>query len=152
MRRLAPVLVAVAVVLPISGCGGDTKAANQYVTAVNKAQNDFAATFDRLSSKITAKSTPTQDQRTLEGFRSAVDKVVVDLRAVKVPSKVKGLHGQLVGELAAYGDQIDKAKSAFADGDPHAIVKAQNRLVSAVTRVSGQINQTIQAINKRLRQ
>jgi hypothetical protein len=152
MRRLAPVLVVVAVALLISGCGSDTKSTNDYVGAVNKAQNDFAATFDRLSSRITAKSTPEEDQKTLDGFKTAVDKVVADLRAVKVPSKVKGLHAQLVGEISAYGDQIEKAKSAFADGDPQAIVKAQTALVSAVTRVSAQINKTIDAINKKLRE
>jgi hypothetical protein len=151
MRRLSPVLVVVACVLLIAGCGSDSKQANTYVDAVNKAQNNFASTFDRLSGEISSKSTPAQDQKTLDGFKAAVDKVVVDLRAVKVPSKVKDLHGQLVGEIAAYGAEIDKAKAAFADGDPQVIVKAQGDLTSAVTRVSAQINRTIDAINKKLR-
>ena len=151
MHRLAPVLVVVAALL-ISACGSDNKEANNYVDAVNKAQTDFASTFDRLSSRITSTSTPAQDQQTLDGFKSAVDKVVGDLRAVKVPSKVKGLHAQLVGEISAYGAEINKAKRAFADGDPQTIVKAQTALVSAVTRVSSQINRTIDAINKKLRE
>jgi outer membrane murein-binding lipoprotein Lpp len=151
MHRLAPVLVVVAALL-ISGCGSDNKEANNYVDAVNKAQTDFASTFDRLSSRITSTSTPAQDQQTLDGFKSAVDKVVGDLRAVKVPSNVKGLHAQLVGEISAYGAEINKAKRAFADGDPQTIVKAQTALVSAVTRVSSQINRTIDAINKKLRE
>jgi hypothetical protein len=152
MRCLRPVLVVVALALLVSGCGSDHKQANAYVAAVNRAQNDFASTFDRLSSQITSKSTPEQDQRTLDGFKRAVDKVVVDLRAVKVPSKVKGLHSELVGEISAYGTEIDRAKVAFADGDPQAIVKAQTQLVGAVTRVSSQINRTIEAMNKKLRE
>jgi hypothetical protein len=152
MRRVSPVLVVVACVLLIGGCGSDTKQANSYVDAVNKAQNDFASTFDRLSGRITSNSTPTQDQETLDGFKGAVDKVVGDLRTVKVPTKVKGLHGQLVSEISAYGAQIEKAKGVFADGDPQAIVKAQADLVGAVTRVSSQINRTIDAINKKLRE
>ena len=151
MRRLALVVVLVAALL-ISGCGNDNEQANNYVDAVNKAQNDFASTFDRLSSRITAKSTPAQDQQTLDGFRAAVDKVVGDLRAVEVPPKVKGLHDQLVNEISAYGAEIDKAKKAFADGNPQTIVKAQTALVGAVTRVSSQINRTIDAINKKLRE
>ena len=151
MHRLAPVLVVVAALL-ISGCGSDNKQANEYVEAVNKAQTDFAATFDRLSSRITSSSTPAQDQKTLDGFKAAVDKVVGDLRAVEVPSNVKDLHGQLVGEISAYGAEIDKAKGAFADGDARTIVKAQTALVSAVTRVSSQINRTIDEINKKLRE
>ena len=151
MRRLLPLLAVVAIGAA-AGCGTDTKAANDYVDAVNRAQNDFASTFDRLSSRITSKSTPEQDQKTLEGFKRAVDKVVGDLRAVRAPDKVKPLHDQLVGEISSYGKEIDKAKSAFAHGSPKAIVKAQTDLYRAVTRVSGQINRTIDAINNKLRE
>lgn len=152
MRRLAPVLAALALGVVVAGCGSDTKAANDYVDAVNRAQNDFASTFDRLSSQITSTSTAQQDQRTLNGFKRAVDKVVGDLRAVEPPSKVEDLHRELVGEISSYGKEIDKAKSAFANGKPKAIIKAQTQLVTAVTRVSGQINRTIDAINKKLRE
>ena len=83
MRRLAPVLAALALGVVVAGCGSDNKSANSYVDAVNRAQNDFASTFDRLSSQITSTSTPQQDQKTLNGFKRAVDKVVGDLRAVE---------------------------------------------------------------------
>jgi outer membrane murein-binding lipoprotein Lpp len=152
VRRLALLLAAVALAVVAAGCGSDNKAANAYVDAVNRAQNDFASTFDRLSSKITSTSTPEQDQKTLDGFKRAVDKVVGDLRAVEPPDRVKGLHAELVGEIANYGREIDKAKSAFANGSPKAIIKAQTQLVTAVTRVSSQINRTIDAINKKLRE
>ena len=151
MLRVLPIALAVAAIA-VSGCGSDVKARNDYVDAVNKAQNDFASTFDRLSSQITSKSTPQQDQQTLDGFKSAVDKVVGDLRAVEPPSKVKPLHDDLVNEIATYGTEIDKAKRAFANGTPKQIVRAQTQLVTAVTRVSGQINRTIDAINKKLRE
>jgi hypothetical protein len=152
VRRILPLVLLAAVALLASGCGSDTKAANEYVDSVNKAQNDFAATFDKLSTQITSTSSAQQDRETLDGFKQAVDKVVTDLRAVKVPNEVKDLHGQLVAEISAYGKEIDKAKQAFAGDDPQAIIKAQTKLVSAVTRVSTQINQTIDAINKKLRQ
>ena len=152
MRRLLPLLAAVAIGAVAAGCGTDTKAANDYVDAVNRAQNDFASTFDRLSSQITSTSSPEQDQRTLEGFRRAVDKVVGDLRAVQAPDKVKTLHDRLIAEISSYGEEIDKAKSAFVKGSPKQILKAQTDLYSAVTRVSGQINRTIDAINKKLRE
>jgi sigma54-dependent transcription regulator len=152
VRRLSPVLIVVALALVASGCGADTKAANDYVDAVNKAQTDFATKFDELSGKITSTSTAAQDRETLDGFKQAIDKVVTDFRAVKAPDKVKVLHGQLIAELAAYGREIDKAKLAFADEDPKAIVKAQADLVSAVTKVQAQINATISAINTKLRE
>ena len=152
MRRLSPVLIVVALALVASGCGADTKAANDYVDAVNKAQNDFATTFDQLSSQITSTSTAAQDRETLDGFKQAIDKVVTDFRAVKAPDKVKALHGKLIAEISDYGNAIDKAKLAFSDEDPQAIVKAQADLVNAVTKVQAQINQTIADINKKLRE
>jgi hypothetical protein len=152
MRRTVPVaLVAAVVALALAGCGGDTKASNAYVDAVNKAQNTFATSFDKLSNRITATSTPAQDQRTLDGFRQAVDRAVGDLRAIQVPDRVRPLHRRLVTEISAYGTEIDRAKAAFQSSDPQAIVKAQTRLVTAVTRVSARINQTIDQINRRLR-
>ena len=69
-----------------------------------------------------------------------------------MPSKVKPLHDRLIAEVSAYGVQIDKAKGAFSDDDPKAIVKAQTDLVNAVTKVQAQINQTIADINKKLRE
>ncbi|MEA2393173.1 MAG: hypothetical protein QOJ82_1064 [Solirubrobacteraceae bacterium] len=153
MRRPVPVaLLLIALALVAAGCGGDTKASNAYVDAVNKAQNTFATSFDKLSSRITATSTPAQDQQTLEGFRQAVDRAVGDLRAIDVPEKVKPLHRRLVTEISAYGREIDRAKTAFDSSDPQAIVRAQTRLVTAVTRVSSQINATIDQINRKLRQ
>jgi hypothetical protein len=151
MRRvLAAVLVAV-LPLGLVACGGDHKQDNAYVDAVNRAQDDFKATFDRLSSRITATSTPAQDRRTLRAFRTAVDRAVVRLRAIDVPARVEGLHARLVGEIASYGRQIDRAQAAFRSRDAQAVLSAQTDLVSAVTRVSAQVNRTIDAINRKLR-
>ena len=152
MRRLWPGLVVVAVALVAPACGSDTKAANDYVDAVNRAQNQFATTFDQLSGQITSTSTAAQDRRTLDGFKRAIDKVVADFRAVQAPDKVKPLHDKLIAEVSSYGVQIDNAKGAFADNDPQAIVKAQADLIAAVTKVQAQINQTIADINKKLRE
>jgi Tfp pilus assembly protein PilP len=152
VRRLWPGPIVVALALVVSGCGSDTKAANDYVDAVNRAQSEFATKFDQLSGQITSTSTAAQDRQTLDGFRQAINKVVGDFRAVKVPSKVKPLHDRLIAEVSAYGVQIDKAKGAFSDDDPKAIVKAQTDLVNAVTKVQAQINQTIADINKKLRE
>jgi hypothetical protein len=152
VRRLAPVLAALAVGVFVAGCGSDTKSANDYVDAVNRAQNDFASTFDRLRTKVTPTSTPEQDQKTLDGFKRAVDKVVRDLRAVKAPDKVDRLHRELVAEISTYGTEIDKAKRMFAEGAAKAVLKARTDFGTAVTRVNRQIQRTIDAINKKLRE
>jgi hypothetical protein len=150
MRR---VLAAVVLVLGLAlmGCGTDHKQDNAYVDAVNRAQDDFASRFDRLSSQITSTSTARQDRHTLKGFRAAVDRVVARLGAVEVPGRVRGLHARLVGEIGSYGREIERAQAAFRTGSAQAVLAAQTDLVSAVTRVSAQINRTIDAINGKLR-
>jgi hypothetical protein len=142
-------LVALAFVVA-AGCGSDTKAANDYVEAVNTAQNDFAATFERLEGQIGKTSTPSQSRQTLGRFKTAVDKVVADLEAVQPPAKVATLHRRLVGEIASYREQIAGAQKAFSSKDPTKIIAAQAKLVTAVTQVSGAINATIDAINTKL--
>ena len=71
---------------------------------------------------------------------------------MKAPDKVKPLHDKLIAEVSSYGAQIDKAKGAFSNDDPQAIVKAQADLIAGVTKVQAQINQTIADINKKLRE
>lgn len=154
MSRVVRVVVSLAAAVSLvgtAGCG-DTERNNDYVDAVNKAQNAFAATFDRLQGEITSTSSPNKDKTTLNRFQAAIDKVVADLRAVDTPERVKSLHQRLIAQIASYGDEIDKAEKAFSSKDPARILGAQSRLVTAVTQVSTKINATIDAINKRLRE
>jgi hypothetical protein len=156
MRPLAavvPAVLALALAAALGGCGGGTSGADEtrYAQAVNEAQHGFARTLDRLSTSITATSTPRQDRRTLRSFARAVDAAVVELRRVTPPDRVKDLHGRLVGQVASYGRPIATARSAFATEDPRLIVAAQGRFVGAVTRTGERVNRTIAAINERLR-
>lgn len=150
MRPLAAVVLAA---VALAGCGdGASRAdAGPYVRAVNAAQGGFARTLNRLSSSITATSTPRQDRRTLRSFAGAVDGAVADLRRVEPPGRVQALHGRLVAEVASYRPPIAAARSALATQDPRRIVAAQGRFVDAVTRTGARVNRTIDAINRRLR-
>ena len=151
MRRLIPVLVAVATVIGVAGCGDDpAKQRNAYADAVNRAQSDFAQSFKSLSRRITSTTTARQGRRTLQGFEDAVDEVVADLRAIDAPADVQPLHRRLITEVAGYGREIRRAKRAFATGAPQRILDAQSKLVSATTQISSRINRTIAAINRQL--
>src|SRR4051794_41972261 len=109
LLRAVVLLALVAASLAVAGCGGDVEKNNDYVDAVNKAQNEFASTFDRLNARITATSSPKEDRATLKRFQDAIDKVVGDLRAVDPPSKVTDLHKELIGEINSYGGGGGKA-------------------------------------------
>ena len=152
LLRAVVLLALVAASLVAAGCGGDVKKNNEYVDAVNKAQNEFASTFDRLNARITATSSPKEDRATLKRFQDAIDKVVGDLRGVEPPDKVKALHKELIGEISSYGGEIGKARKAFGSEDPAKVIAAQTDLVTSVTDVSSKINSTIDQINKKLRE
>jgi hypothetical protein len=154
MRPARAVLaVALATVLPVAaGCSNDVDERNAYVAAVNRAQGDFASTFDRLGAKITATSSPQQDRRTLRGFSDAVQRAVTRLRAVNPPPEVRALHRRLIASIDAYGREIDKARTAFRSTSTARIIAAQTQLISAITTVSGRINRTISQINETLKE
>ena len=148
MRRALGGLAAVVV---LTGCGANKgDEANNYVDAVNRAQSQFAGTLDRLSGRISATSAQSSDTRVLRSFDTAVTRVVGQLRQITPPDDVTGLHRQLVGEMDAYGRRVRRETSTLRSNDPRRLVAAQQRLLSATDKVSGRINATISAINRRL--
>src|SRR5256885_1382563 len=71
------------------GCGGNTKAKNDYVAAVNRAQSDFVAVVDDSESRISGNASDAETATQLEMIRTAAAKVVVELRSVKPPGNVR---------------------------------------------------------------
>jgi hypothetical protein len=145
MRVLLPLLL-------VAACGEDRAATerNTYADQVNRAQAAFAQSFRSLSRRITSTTTPGQGRKTLEGFETAVDTVVTDLRRIEAPNDLAPLHRQLISEISGYGRAIHRAKVAFATGAPQRILEAQSRLVTSTTAISERINRTIAAINRQL--
>jgi restriction endonuclease len=149
--RLA--LIVMCAVLVLAGCGGHkTQQANDYVKAVNHAQNEFAASVKRLTGKITARSKPGQDRATLRRIETAIDRVVSQLRAVRAPANVRTLHAQFIAAIASYRDVIEKARRAFATKDRRKLVKAQATFDRSLRRVANLIDQRVNQINTKLRQ
>ena len=154
MRRYLTFVLALCALVALAGCGGndvDVKQASRYADAVNKAQTDFAATLDELSTKVTPTSTRAQDDATLKAFQGAVTQVVARLRAVDVPPRVADLHQQFIDQISAYGKEIDRVRPAFDDANPQRILAAQQRLRTGVATVGTRINQTIEQINTKLK-
>lgn len=151
MRRRAHLLatVVVALALALGACGGNDEK-DSYVDAVNRAQNDLARRFDRLQTRITPTSTPAQDRRTLSAYEAAVRSAVTELRTVDPPDGLDALHRRFIGDIAAYGSEVRKARERLARGTPRDALVAQQRLVAAVGRISTRINRTIAAINDKL--
>jgi hypothetical protein len=137
-------------VVAATGCGGDTKAKNDYVAAVNKAQSDFVAVVDDSESRIAGNASDQETATQLDMIRAAAAKVVVGLRAVKPPGEVRTLHNNLIREAQGLVAAFQKAAGAYRSGDPSKILTAKVDLSKDVTRVNTQLNATIQALNNKL--
>jgi hypothetical protein len=146
--RAALVLALCAVLL--GGCGGDTKSKNDYVNKVNRAQSDFVAVVDDSESRITGDASDKDTATQLDMIRTAAAKVVVELRAIKPPDKVRDLHADLVGEAQGLVTAFRKAADAYRSGEPSKILSAKVDLSKEVTRVNAQLSATIQALNNKL--
>jgi hypothetical protein len=150
MRARAATLLILLVAAVLAGCGGGDAKRDDYVGALNKAQNGLAQRFTELGSRITATSSAAQDRATLKAYEGAVGTTVRDLRAITPPEGLAQLHQRFVGEVADYGDALRKARAELDGDDPQEILAAQGRLRTAVQQTGVKLNATIKAINDKL--
>lgn len=153
MRGAVRGVLAVALVLSLAtatGCGGDTKAKNSYVAAVNKAQAEFVAVVDDSESRLSGNVPDAETATQLEAIRAAAAKVVVELRGVQPPGRVRTLHGRLIQEAQGLVVAFRKAATAYRSGDASQILTAKVDLSKDVSQVNAQLNATIQALNSKL--
>ncbi len=146
-------LVACALVPALASCGGgggSSDGGSAYVQRVNKAQQDFAARVDELSKGISSTSSAARDRQTLRSFQTAVDGVGADLRAIKPPAKVRGLHDQLISAVDGYGDEVTTAAKALNSRSPAKLRAAQRELQQATSAFGTTLNETIDRINRTL--
>jgi len=151
-RLLCAALVACAVALALASCGGGSSddGGAAYVERVNKAQQDFATRVDELSKGISSTSSAARDRQTLRSFETAVDEVGADLREIKPPAKVRGLHDELIRAVDGYGDDVTTAAESLSSGSPTRLRAAQRDLQQATTAFGTTLNETIDRINKTL--
>ena len=148
MSALVRVAALAAIALSLVACGSDTKAANDYVDAVNKAQTDFVDNVNKLQSSPS--NSPGQAKAIFDKLQAGVQKIVSDLKAVDPPDKVKSLHQQLISQMSQFDASIGKAGDALSSGDAQKIVTAQQQFLTEVTQIGNKVSSTIDQINQKL--
>jgi hypothetical protein len=144
-------VVCLAALLLVAGCGSDTKSSNDYVSAVNKVQTDFANNVQKVGSSAPSGSDPaTAAKKTFADLETAIDKVIADLKAVEAPDKVKDLHNQLISEMDQFKSQVSEAGDSLSSKNPQTIVQAQTKFATAASTLGTKISATIDQINKTL--
>src|SRR5215212_3140886 len=151
LLRAAVICAAALSLVVAAGCGGDTKSSNDYVSAINKVQTDFAADVQKVGSSSSAGSDPAAAaKKTFTDLKTAIDKVIADLKGIEAPDKVKDLHNQLIAEINDFQDQVKAAGDSLNSKDPQAIVSAQSKFATSASSLGTRISKTISDINTKL--
>jgi hypothetical protein len=152
LARVALACLAALTLVAGVGCGSsDTKSSNDYVSAVNKVQTDFADNVRKVGSSSPSGSDPAAAaKKTFSDLQSAIDKAISDLKGVEAPGKVKSLHNELISEMETFKSQVNEAASSLDSKDPQTIVKAQTKFAQSASTLGTKISQTIDSINKTL--
>jgi hypothetical protein len=152
LLRAAVAFAAVLSLVVAAGCGGSSTSSDDYVSALNKAQADFASNVKKVgSSSSQAGSDPTANaKKTFSDLSAATDKVIADLKAVQAPDKVKALHNQLISEMSEFGAQVKAAGNSLDSKDPKTILSAQSKFATSASSLGARISKTIGDINAKL--
>ena len=149
--RAAVVTAALLSLVVVAGCGGDTKASNNYVDAINKVQTDFANNVQKAgSSPSTGSDAAAAAKKTFADLQTAIDKVIADLQGVKPPDKVKALHAKLISEMQEFNKEVQTAGDSLSSGNPQKILAAQSKFASDASSLGTKIGTTISYINDKL--
>ncbi|HUR86191.1 MAG TPA: hypothetical protein VMY78_12675 [Solirubrobacteraceae bacterium] len=153
-RRVVAVVAPILAALALVACGDSgtaTSDRNAYAEKVNDAQTTFATTVTSVARGAGAKSSVSQQQRTLRRFESAIEGVVADLKRIDPPEEVADEHEQLISVLSRFGSDISQANDAMSNPTPRTIASAQRRVQAATQSVNSRVNGAIAAINAKLR-
>jgi hypothetical protein len=150
LLRAAVICAAALSLVVAAGCGGDTKSSNEYVSDINKVQTDFAADVQKVGSSSGGSDPAAAAKKTFADLKTAIDKVIADLKGIEAPDKVKDLHNQLIAEMNDFDTEVKAAGDSLNSADPTAIVKAQSKFATSASSLGTRISKTIGDINAKL--
>ena len=130
--------------------GNSAEDKNAYVERINAAQRTYSVTVTNVKRSVTPKSTPRQDQRTIENFRAAIADIIENLQTIKVPSDVRGEHALLVAAMNGFGKDIARVATTLRRQTSQAVVEVQRMLGAATITVNTKLATAREAINRRL--
>jgi hypothetical protein len=149
LARAAAICLA-ALSLVAVGCGSDSQSSNDYVSAINRVQTNFANNVQKADSAPAGGDAAQAAKATFTNLQAAIDKVIKDLKGVEPPDKVKDLHNELISEMTEFDSDVKAAGDSLNSKDPKKIAAAQSTFASNASSLGTRISQTISAINKKL--
>jgi hypothetical protein len=149
MRTLAAIVLLAAV---LGGCGSKApNKANDYAVQVTNAQFLFANSFENATSLLASTTNPATDARALRQAAAAVNTDVRQLKAIKPPPEVRGLHRKLISLIDAYGHTVRHSATLVDKGDPESFDTAKRLLTASSATITDRFNTIVDKMNQQLR-
>jgi glutamine synthetase len=150
LARAAAVCVAALSLVVASGCGGDTKSANDYVKSINKVQTDFVASMNAVGSSSSSSDPAGAAKATFAKIDTGLQKVAAELKDISPPDKVKDLHQDMIAEINDLDTEVKKIAGEVGSGDIAKLGDVQTEFATKATQLQDRFAKTITDINQKL--
>jgi hypothetical protein len=143
MARLL-LLALSALAIALAACGEDTEEKNDYVDALNAAQQRYADAAAGLGTD------PEAYDRQIEQLTKSTDKLIAEVEELDPPDEVQEQHDAIVATLKEFNDTVKPVLDDLNSGDPAKEAEAVNSISAAATKLGVTFDQQIDSINQEL--
>lgn len=142
MPRLAAVLTASALLL--AACGDDVEEKNDYVDALNAAQERYAEKATDLGTD------PAKYDEQVRELTQSTDELIDEIEALDPPDEVQEQHDDIIAALKEFNSTVKPVLDDLGSDDPAVAGTAVQSLAAASTKFGTQFDQEINEINDEL--
>ena len=153
-RLLLPLLALIVLATGLAACGSDDGSSNSdkndYIEKVNAAQKEFADGAAKLN--LASPSSPEDFKKSLDGLDPLLSGIVSDLEGIDPPEEVQAEHDKLTNSMKEYQQTVNENKEGLTSGEQAATQKSAQAIATASQQFSTEFDQTVNAINQKLRE
>lgn len=151
--RVIALLVAVASLLALSGCGQaqQVRDALDYSARVNRVLTGFESDLQVLRQRADDAKVPADVDLAVRKLAGSVDGVQSGLRSVKPPPSVTQLHQDLITAFGRWSAPLDRFQRALRTGKRATIIRGKDRFISETAVIQRDVGAVADHINTKLR-
>jgi cation transport regulator ChaB len=142
MARLLLVLTLTGLVL--AACGGDTEEKNEYVDALNSAQERYADAASGFGSD------PERYGADIKKLTEATDTLIADIEALDPPDEVQEQHDDIIAALREFNGSVKPVTDELNSDDPAQAATAAQVVATSAARFGSQFDTAVDEINSEL--
>jgi len=142
--------LAAAAALGLAACGEDTAEQNDYVDEVNGVTSTLNEELARISSEATSIGNPEEAADAFASFSDSLEQAADEIAAIDPPDEVAELHDRLVQEVETLASEATDVVDEIREGGPAAAIGVTTTFIAEATRISSEVDSTLDEINSKL--